>query len=41
VASPLDGVGFADDGCHDDCCAPLGNDEGRPSGRPSRVSRPA
>ena len=22
VASPLDGVGFADDPCHDDCCAP-------------------
>jgi divalent metal cation (Fe/Co/Zn/Cd) transporter len=22
VASPLDGVGFADDGCQDDCCAP-------------------
>jgi divalent metal cation (Fe/Co/Zn/Cd) transporter len=20
VSSPLDGVGFADDGCHDDCC---------------------
>jgi divalent metal cation (Fe/Co/Zn/Cd) transporter len=41
VASPLDGVGFADDGCQDDCCAPLGNDEGRPSGRPSRASRSA
>jgi divalent metal cation (Fe/Co/Zn/Cd) transporter len=22
VASPLDGVGFADDACQDDCCAP-------------------
>ncbi|MBA2637216.1 MAG: cation transporter [Solirubrobacterales bacterium] len=22
VGSPLDGVGFADDGCRDDCCAP-------------------
>ena len=21
VSSPLDGAGFADDGCHDDCCA--------------------
>jgi hypothetical protein len=21
VSSPLDGVGFADDDCHDDCCA--------------------
>jgi divalent metal cation (Fe/Co/Zn/Cd) transporter len=21
VSSPLDGVGFGDDGCHDDCCA--------------------
>jgi divalent metal cation (Fe/Co/Zn/Cd) transporter len=21
VGSPLDGVGFADDGCHDDCCS--------------------
>jgi divalent metal cation (Fe/Co/Zn/Cd) transporter len=41
VASPLDGVGFADDGCQDDCCAPVGNAEGRPSGRPSRVSRSA
>jgi divalent metal cation (Fe/Co/Zn/Cd) transporter len=25
VASPLDGVGFADDGCHDDCCPPTQN----------------
>jgi hypothetical protein len=22
VASPLDGVGFADDDCHDGCCSP-------------------
>jgi divalent metal cation (Fe/Co/Zn/Cd) transporter len=22
VSSPLDGVGFTDDACHDDCCAP-------------------
>jgi hypothetical protein len=21
VSSPLDGIGFVDDDCHDDCCA--------------------
>jgi divalent metal cation (Fe/Co/Zn/Cd) transporter len=25
VGSPLDGVGFADEACHDDCCAPPGH----------------
>jgi hypothetical protein len=22
VSSPLDGIGFVDDACEDDCCAP-------------------
>jgi divalent metal cation (Fe/Co/Zn/Cd) transporter len=36
VGSPLDGVGFSDDGCHDDCCdAQTG---GGPVGRVPRTS---